>query len=56
LSGWHPNNGGKYKIEGLRYRLAWAKREILSPKYPEQKGLEVWLKQNTCRASTKPRV
>jgi hypothetical protein len=28
----HPNYGEKYKIEGLRFRLAWTKCETLSPK------------------------
>jgi hypothetical protein len=35
--------------------LAWAKNKTLSPKQPEQKGLEAQIKQqNAYLASTKP--
>jgi hypothetical protein len=35
---------GKHKIESWS-RLIWAKNKTLSPKQPEQKWLEVWLKK-----------
>jgi hypothetical protein len=39
----HPSNKEKLKIGQWWSRLAWAKKknDTLSPKYPEQKGLEV---------------
>jgi hypothetical protein len=40
----HLNDGGRHKITGLWSRLAWAKCELLSPKYQEHKGLEAWVK------------
>jgi hypothetical protein len=45
----------KYNIGGLWSRLAWAKGKNLSPRYPEQKWLKVWIKWwSACLASMKP--
>jgi hypothetical protein len=41
----NPSVRGKQKIGGSLSRPVWAKNEILSPKLPGQKWLEVWLKQ-----------
>jgi hypothetical protein len=40
----HPSNGGKHKIGRFQSKPDWAKSKTLSPKQPEQKGLEAWLK------------
>jgi hypothetical protein len=37
----HPIYRGKCKVGGSLSRPAWVKSETLSPKYLEQKGLEV---------------
>jgi hypothetical protein len=37
---YHPSYKRKCKIGGSWFRAAWAKSESLSPKYPQQKGLE----------------
>jgi hypothetical protein len=42
--GWSSQNGEKFKIGGEQSSLAWPKSQSLSPKYPEQKWLEAWLK------------
>jgi hypothetical protein len=39
----HPSYVRKLKIGGLKSRLACAKKARVSPKYPEQKGLEARL-------------
>jgi hypothetical protein len=39
-----PRSGREPKIGGLWSRPACAKSEIPSPKQPQQKGLEGWLK------------
>jgi hypothetical protein len=41
----HSNDSRKSKIAGSWFRTVWAKNKTLSPEKPEQKGLEVWLKQ-----------
>jgi hypothetical protein len=44
---------GKHKRR-ITVQVSLGKCKTLSPKQPEQKGLEVWLKwQNSCLASTK---
>jgi hypothetical protein len=39
----HPNYSRKHKIGRLQSRSPWAKSKTLSPRWPEQKGLEPWL-------------
>jgi hypothetical protein len=36
----YPSYGWKLNIGGLQSQQAWAKSDTLSPKQPEQKGLE----------------
>jgi hypothetical protein len=40
----HFSYGGKYKTGRLWSKPVWAKGKTISPKQPEQKGLEAWLK------------
>jgi hypothetical protein len=50
----HSSYGEKPKIGGLHSRQAWAKSETLSPKQPEHKALEAWLKLQSNLASARP--